>query len=446
MARQPSGASIGMTRTNYTGGAPLSQVMGIKIKQAINNSSVEEKESSPNLKQEPATDDEPLSSSEDEETKEEEEEIKKEEEQKDEMETLNKAGTTKRKRDGRDNPAPRAKSQKSNPPSSAPSDENPHSSFNQRKPKKTNTYAAKSSSQTFGSSQDMYKPPRVFKENKLKSSAPFITPRTIEIKDPSNLHKVHTSDSEPAFRTPGGPSDSILKSLLSPASNSQEEQGSSTCIHASGSQSTFRMPAGPNGSVIESLVSPASQFRESAVAPSSALTSADVDFDFDIDDDDSSPLSSPSSEVALAMTELADKEAVTLQMEPTVTDTTGQSRCPNCDAPVDTDLLDEFLIQYGRRLRDERLFCERHKAHKAEKEWTDNGYPMIDWHTFDERLQRHLSALERLLVPSPSSFYRGLLETAMKDGQARVFKLSLEEDGLENLSCGYYGPKGASRM
>ncbi|OKL59531.1 hypothetical protein UA08_05425 [Talaromyces atroroseus] len=386
-------ASIALTRENNLRGVPLSQVGGIKIKQRDHNKGVE---NSPHVKQEPGTDDEPLSSSEEEETKEEGEEeektIKEEEERK---VAAKKAGATKRKRNGRDDPETKSKSQKSNPPSSAPSDEIFHSSLNTNKPRKRTMYGK--SSQHLASSQDSFKqPPPEYKDSRLQSTPAFQVPPTVEVDGLPSLQK------EPAFRMPAAIQDSHE-------------------LH----DVQFIQPA--------------------ACASSSALTAGDLDFILD-DDDDLSPLSSPPSDVSLAMAAFADKGAATLPVDPTVTGTTEQSRCPNCNAPVDADLLDEFLAQRGRRLRDERLFCERHKAHKAEKEWSAKGYPTIDWHTFDERIQRHFSALERLLVPSPSSFYRGLLESSMKAGQARVFKMSLEEDNLESLSCGYYGPKGASRM
>jgi hypothetical protein len=34
----------------------------------------------------------------------------------------------------------------------------------------------------------------------------------------------------------------------------------------------------------------------------------------------------------------------------------------------------------------------------------------------------------------------------MKSGQAKNFRLTLDGDGLEKITCGYYGTKGAGKM
>lgn len=416
--RQAKDASIILSRGNYRNGPPLSQVNGIQIKNKGkgsndngqvkgNHRNAENKENNKQrVRQEPGTDDEPLSSSEEEEEeKKEEEKISQEEEEEaDSTGERTKAGANKRKRNGGSDGRENTKSQKSNPPSSAPTDESVHSLFNSTK----RTMYGRSKSQSYGSSQEGFKHPRAIKESNLKSADSFLVPRDVNV--------------------PGTP-------------QRRKTQGSSTNIHTSVPQPAFRMPAAP------ALDSPVAQFREPAIpASSSAFTTADPEFDLDDDDDDTSSLSSLPSEISLAMAELADDQLATLQVNPTDTNTAEESRCPNCNAPVDADLLHEFLVLKGRRLRDERLFCERHKAYKAENEWSDKGYPTIDWPTFENRIQRHLSQLERLLVPSPTSFFRGRLESAMKDGQAKVFKFSVENENMENLSCGYYGPKGASRM
>lgn len=120
--------------------------------------------------------------------------------------------------------------------------------------------------------------------------------------------------------------------------------------------------------------------------------------------------------------------------------------CPMCKEEVDPEALIIFEAQPKHRFRDQLVFCDSHQATKAEKEWTSKGYPIIDWGTFDERIQRHFDDLEGLLVPDSSSYYRNLLDGDMKAGKAKNFRLTLAGGGLENISCGYYGTRGSGKM
>jgi hypothetical protein len=81
-----------------------------------------------------------------------------------------------------------------------------------------------------------------------------------------------------------------------------------------------------------------------------------------------------------------------------------------------------------------------------EKEWEEKGYPTIDWEKFDERIEAHFDELEKLMVPESSSYYRNVLDTTMKSGQAKNFRLTLAGDALETISCGYYGTRGSGKM
>ncbi|KAJ5364070.1 uncharacterized protein N7496_009783 [Penicillium cataractarum] len=124
----------------------------------------------------------------------------------------------------------------------------------------------------------------------------------------------------------------------------------------------------------------------------------------------------------------------------------GPALCPMCKKEVDPELLAIFRAQPKQRVREQQQFCASHQQHTAEKEWESQGYPTINWDTFDQRVQKHFSALERLLVPDCSSYYRNILDTALKSGKARNFRLTLAGDGLETMSCGYYGTKGSGKM
>lgn len=150
----------------------------------------------------------------------------------------------------------------------------------------------------------------------------------------------------------------------------------------------------------------------------------------DLDGEDSplSPLSSPPSSLP------SENE------EPT------QALCPMCKREVDPELLKAFRAQLKQRVREQQQFCASHQQDTAEKEWESQGYPTIDWDSFEERVQKHFPALEKLLVPDCSSYYRNILDSALKSGKAQNFRLTLTGDGLETMSCGYYGTKGSGKM
>lgn len=122
------------------------------------------------------------------------------------------------------------------------------------------------------------------------------------------------------------------------------------------------------------------------------------------------------------------------------------SLCPWCKKEVDPGILMLFEAQPRQRLREQRQFCASHQQNTAEREWEARKYPDINWDLFDERVQGHFPALEELLVPDCSSYFRNILDENLKKGKAKNFRLTLAGDGLETISCGYYGTRGAAKM
>ncbi|KAJ5477361.1 hypothetical protein N7539_007505 [Penicillium diatomitis] len=163
---------------------------------------------------------------------------------------------------------------------------------------------------------------------------------------------------------------------------------------------------------------------------SHAASSFKEPLSIDLDEDESgfSSLTSPPSSVA---------------SEP---DEPRQALCPMCKKEVDPQLLELFLAQPKQRVREQERFCASHQQGTVEKEWEANGLPTISWDSFDQRLQKHFPSLEKLLVPDCTSYYRNILEEALKTGKAQNFRLTLSGDGLETISCGYYGTKGSGKM
>lgn len=120
--------------------------------------------------------------------------------------------------------------------------------------------------------------------------------------------------------------------------------------------------------------------------------------------------------------------------------------CPLCKEPVDRGQLLVFQAQPRQRFRDQRKFCESHKQGSAEREWEDKGYPKINWDKFEQRIEAHYPDLERLMVPYKESYYRNVLNEAIKHKKAKNFRPTLDGDWLETVSCGYYGTRGSEFM
>ncbi|PYI06313.1 hypothetical protein BO78DRAFT_429777 [Aspergillus sclerotiicarbonarius CBS 121057] len=189
--------------------------------------------------------------------------------------------------------------------------------------------------------------------------------------------------------------------------------------------------------------SPKPQFKQPPPMPNDMISSSSLATSSALDavvfdDDDSSigtPLSTASSTLMNELSEAMDEPVLN---EPAI--------CPWCKAPVDPGMLLRFRAQPKQRMREQQQFCESHKQSTAEQEWKEKGYPTIDWDTFEERINRHFADLETIMVPESTSFYRNILDTTLKAGQAKNFRLTLAGDGLETMSCGYYGTRGAGKM
>ncbi|KAJ9267673.1 hypothetical protein DTO021C3_7318 [Paecilomyces variotii] len=212
---------------------------------------------------------------------------------------------------------------------------------------------------------------------------------------------------------------------------------------------TFKIPPGSTEHDVVSHSSPSREFKHplpfpnDGISSSSLATSSAKDRLFDLDDDNSSlgSLSSVESDLLLD-----DQDKTVLASQHAVPEPSDEALCPMCKQRVDRDVLLDFLAQPKQRVRDQERFCESHRKESAEQEWRDKGYPTIDWEGFDERIRGHFAALEKILTPDCHSFYRNILDGEMKSGKAKNFRLSLAGEGLENMSCGYYGSKGAGKM
>ncbi|KAJ5654431.1 hypothetical protein N7490_001434 [Penicillium lividum] len=174
---------------------------------------------------------------------------------------------------------------------------------------------------------------------------------------------------------------------------------------------------------------PTPQFRMPPEIQASSFPTSSIDIQDLSSDSDLTPLSSPSASIAEEMREHGFEAKNKRSPSPP-----RKALCPMCK--------DE--AQPKQRLREQQQFCTSHKREAATKEWEVQGYPEINWDIFEERLVGYFSNLERLLDLSGQSYYRNILDSAYKAGKS--LRLTIDGDGIETISCGYYGTKGSQKM
>ena len=122
--------------------------------------------------------------------------------------------------------------------------------------------------------------------------------------------------------------------------------------------------------------------------------------------------------------------------------------CPMCKQPVDESFWEEFSkVDTRMSLRQQGEFCKAHKERSAESEWTERGYPEIDWQQLDTRITKHHPVMDDILSRRRFSFYRNAFEDILKRGKNKTLQETLMEgDDIESMSPGYYGGRGAKVM
>ncbi|KAF7157429.1 hypothetical protein CNMCM5623_001690 [Aspergillus felis] len=273
-------------------------------------------------------------------------------------------------------------------------------------------------------------------------------------KSDGSLWKVQNSTTTPS-RSKSSPSSSASDSKAGRSSQRTKTESKKKAV---GKAPSFMVP--PD---IDDLLPPSSGSRtkpEFAIPPSlpndtissssGFASSAQISHFFDSDDDCSSGTSLSSVPENLLeefsqmedvlLSDMDDSESAELKPE------LKPSLCPWCKKAVEPDALRKFRAQPKQRIREQQQFCESHQKETAEKEWKERGYPDIDWNTFDERIRGHFDDLDSILVPEGNSYYRNVLDTMLKSGKAKNFRLTLAGDALETICCGYYGTRGANKM
>ncbi|KAI1359928.1 RTC4-like domain-containing protein [Xylaria arbuscula] len=128
-------------------------------------------------------------------------------------------------------------------------------------------------------------------------------------------------------------------------------------------------------------------------------------------------------------------------LETEETEGTTTPRCPMCHQEVDRELLEKYSTQGKMSVKQQTTFCRSHKRKSAAKLGAEKGYPNIDWETLDRRLNSHRKFLQEILEGTQASHYRDILKERVDSGKNRTLLKS-----HDNLTPGYYGPKGLQVM
>ncbi|EEH11077.1 conserved hypothetical protein [Histoplasma capsulatum G186AR] len=403
VSRRPdsSYASNLQTKHNYRGGAPLSQAGGrlINHRESVSGHSAS---TSRKNKPEPATDDEPLSST-------------------DESEQLNTHSEVSLSPE----PEPRRKSNGwSQTETTGRLDKQPQSEADirgeddKRNPKRRKKAVDTPRKREKQSGKMKFSPPASSKETprrptfKMESDALFSCPRPPPMKSfygSANLHTALKKKPSKQFKVP--------------LSTADED----SAIHSSQISSD-----GPK------FKTPLSFPNE--VTSSSSFFNGTSPFDDDDDGSSLSSLSSVSSSVSLQLSQ-AEKQALesaTLRAKAII--------CPMCDQAVDPRFIDELRSNQGLSYRKKAQFCRDHRIKAAKHQWTERGYPKIDWENLHKRIEKHYAELDEILTRKKPSFYRNVLESSRTGKKKGSLRLTVDGDGVEKISPGYYGPWGAKAM
>ena len=124
-----------------------------------------------------------------------------------------------------------------------------------------------------------------------------------------------------------------------------------------------------------------------------------------------------------------------------------KDRCPVCNENIDQELLEEYPAVDRLMIREQSQFCKAHKRRTAETTWEKQGFPKIDWHGLDGRLNKFHDAINDILQGRKFSFYRNGFEDIIKTRKDRSLQKNLMKDvEIEELTPGYYGSRGARIM
>ncbi|KAE8830302.1 hypothetical protein HRS9139_06926 [Pyrenophora teres f. teres] len=131
------------------------------------------------------------------------------------------------------------------------------------------------------------------------------------------------------------------------------------------------------------------------------------------------------------------------------------SQCNLCNQPVEQEDYWDFWKGKDKTVKNKSAFCHAHKKKSAQEEYTQQGYPDIDWKALPRRIRRHKATLTKLLGKASSSIHRDRYEPLALTGKAaavpsrRTDLPQSAQDTLDSFALderaaypGYYGPHG----
>ena len=131
------------------------------------------------------------------------------------------------------------------------------------------------------------------------------------------------------------------------------------------------------------------------------------------------------------------------------------SQCTLCGQSVEQEDYWDFWKAKDKTVKNKSAFCHTHKKKSAKEEYTQEGYPDIDWKALPRRIRRHKSTLTKLLGKDCSSKHRDRYEPLALTGKAAAVpsrRTDLPQSAQESLDSfaldervaypGYYGPHG----
>ena len=121
-------------------------------------------------------------------------------------------------------------------------------------------------------------------------------------------------------------------------------------------------------------------------------------------------------------------------------------KCPLCEEPVPIEFFESYNNGRPLTYSDQHRFCHDHRLNSAQSQWSDRGYPTIDWQAWSKtRIAKpHTSHLLKILYDKDQkiSYYARILSEHASGGPKALQKY-MKEGIVDVVSAGYYGPKGS---
>lgn len=143
----------------------------------------------------------------------------------------------------------------------------------------------------------------------------------------------------------------------------------------------------------------------------------------------------------------SDSEYNKRRLTPSLTPEVDRGMCDLCGDTLPLGFLDRWTGGDQDRhimLSEWADICTEHKLASMKQEWSDNGYPSIDWKGLKKRVHANQKHLEDIILDKAPSPFRE--EYAMQQKETRGNAVLLLKKDHQLQYPGYYGPRGANIM